>query len=256
VRRLRRCAHSPKRDHDGHAQWIFVTLIVHRPSGLQGTRGGLGPALGRAAGAGTAGHVAAPELPRVGQRELEPQDTWRPRSCPGLGSGSWSRRSRGGPGAASDWVEGAGAAGHVAAPAPTSAGRRGPELQLAWQGVYTRPAPCLDLELVCGGTWFSGYRQWPSGPPRERLRTRRWGQFFGAPIGYLDLFTRQSTTGLPEVPELKVRERHDQRENIDSGHPGGVGAEGPGAPTINVKKSTAGPWKVPELKVRERPPPT
>jgi hypothetical protein len=46
------------------------------------------------------GHVAAPELPRAGQRELEPQDTWRPRSCLGLGSGSWSRRTRGGPGAA------------------------------------------------------------------------------------------------------------------------------------------------------------
>jgi hypothetical protein len=41
--------------------------------------------------------VAAPKLPRAGQRELEPQDTWRPRSCPGLAAG-------------------AGAAGHVAAP--------------------------------------------------------------------------------------------------------------------------------------------
>jgi hypothetical protein len=44
--------------------------------------------------------VAAPELPWAGQRELEPQDTWWPRSCPGLGSGSWSRRTRGGPRAA------------------------------------------------------------------------------------------------------------------------------------------------------------
>jgi hypothetical protein len=57
-------------------------------------------ALGWAAGAGAAGHVVAPELPQAGQRELEPQDTWRPRSCPGLGSGNWSRRTRGGPGAA------------------------------------------------------------------------------------------------------------------------------------------------------------
>jgi hypothetical protein len=44
------------------------------------TRGGLGAALGWAAGAGAAGHVATPELPRVGQRELVPQDTWRPRA--------------------------------------------------------------------------------------------------------------------------------------------------------------------------------
>jgi hypothetical protein len=44
--------------------------------------------------------MAAPELPRAEQWELEPQDTWRPRSCPGLGSGSWSHKPRGGPGAA------------------------------------------------------------------------------------------------------------------------------------------------------------
>jgi hypothetical protein len=34
----------------------------------------------------------------------------------------------------------------------------------------------FDLELVHGGTWSSGYRQWLLGPPRERLRTRGWGQ--------------------------------------------------------------------------------
>jgi hypothetical protein len=78
----------------------LFTLIARRPLGLQGARGGPGAALSWAAGAGAAGHVAAPELPRTGQRELEPQDTWWPRSCPGLGSGSWSRRTRGGPGVA------------------------------------------------------------------------------------------------------------------------------------------------------------
>jgi hypothetical protein len=34
-----------------------------------------------------------------------------------------------------------------------------------------RPAPCLDLELVCGGTWHSGCRQFQGGdegdPPIE-----------------------------------------------------------------------------------------
>jgi hypothetical protein len=141
---------------------------------------------GWTAGAEAAGHVAAPELPRAGQRELEPQDTWRPRSCLGLGSGSWSRRARGGPGAASGWAAGAGATGHVVVLELPRAGQqelepqgtwrprsctglgsgswsrrtRGgaeahlssearPELQLAWQRVDTRPAPCLDLELVC-----------------------------------------------------------------------------------------------------------
>jgi hypothetical protein len=43
--------------------------------------------------------VVAPELPRAGQRELRPQDTWQPRSCLGPGSGSWVHRIRGGPGA-------------------------------------------------------------------------------------------------------------------------------------------------------------
>jgi hypothetical protein len=43
-----------------------------------------------------------------------------------------------------------GAAGHVTAPKPTSAGRCGPKLQLAWQRVVARPTHCLDLELICG----------------------------------------------------------------------------------------------------------
>jgi hypothetical protein len=77
----------------------LFTLIARRPLDLQGTRGGPGAdpgwtrggpgaAPGLAAGAGATGHVAAPELPRAGQRELEPQDTWRPQSCPEMGSGS------------------------------------------------------------------------------------------------------------------------------------------------------------------------
>jgi hypothetical protein len=70
---------------------------------------------------------------------------------------------------------------------------------------------------------------------------------------------KTSTTGVWDVPELKVRERHHQRENvndrpwevpelkvrerppstlrnIDGGPPGGAGARDPGAPTINAKK--------------------
>jgi hypothetical protein len=59
----------------------LFNLIARRPLGLQGARGGPGAAPGWAAGAGAAGHVAAPELPRVGQRELEPQDTWERVIC-------------------------------------------------------------------------------------------------------------------------------------------------------------------------------
>jgi hypothetical protein len=53
----------------------LFNLIARRPLGLQGARDGPGAALVWAAGAEAAGHVAAPELPRAGQRELEPQDT-------------------------------------------------------------------------------------------------------------------------------------------------------------------------------------
>jgi hypothetical protein len=45
---------------------------------------------------------------------------------------------------------------------------------------------------------------------------------------------------------------HHQRENIDGGPPGGARAEGPGAPTINMKTMMAGPWAVPELEIWER----
>jgi hypothetical protein len=45
------------------------------------------------------------------------------------------------------------------------------------------------------------------GPPRERLQTRKWGQLFGAPLGYLELFTRQLMVDPREVPEPEVRER-------------------------------------------------
>jgi hypothetical protein len=88
VRRLRRRAHSPKRDHDGHAQGISVTLIARRPLGFQGTRGGPGAAPGWAAGAEAAGHTTVTELPRA----------------------------RGGPGAVSGRAAGAGSAGHMAVP--------------------------------------------------------------------------------------------------------------------------------------------
>jgi hypothetical protein len=75
---------------------------------------------------------------------------------------------------------------------------------------------------------------------------------------------KTSTISLREVPELKVQERHHQRENArhhqrenaDAGPSGGVGAEGPGAPTINMKTLTLGPLEVPKLKVWERPPST
>jgi hypothetical protein len=90
-------------------------------------------------------------------------------------------------------------------------------------------APCLDLELICRGTQSSEYRQRPLGPPWERLRTRRWGQFFGAPLSYFELFIRQSTVSPREVPELEVRER----------------------PPSTLRNIDGGPREVPEMEVRK-----
>jgi hypothetical protein len=114
----------------------LITLIARGPLSLQGTRGDPGAAPGWAAEAGAAGHVVAPELPRAGQWELEPQGTWRPRSYLGLAAG-------------------AGAAGHVAAPELPRAGQWEPEPQDTWR---RRSPPQQGGEArsysLRGGAWI------------------------------------------------------------------------------------------------------
>jgi hypothetical protein len=148
--------------------------------------------------------VAVPEPTSSGRRDLELRNTWQRRSSP-------LREAE--PGAHLSREVRSGAAGHMAALEPTSVGRCGLKLQLIWQRVDACYAPCLDLELLCGSTQSSWCRQRPLGPHLERLRTRRWGQFFGAPLGYLIFLL-------------------DSRRRT----PGGAGTGGPRAPTINAKK--------------------
>jgi hypothetical protein len=88
---------------------------------------------------GAVGHMVAPELT---SQEVKAQ----------------SRGIRGSAGCHLSMEARSKAAGHVVASEPTSAGRCVPKLQLTWQCVDGCPAPCLDLELVCGGTRSSGYR--------------------------------------------------------------------------------------------------
>jgi hypothetical protein len=142
-----------------------------------------------------------------------------------------------------------GAAGHVAAPEPTYVGRCGSKLQLAWQRMDAYHAPCLDLELVCGGTRSSGCRQRPSDPPQERLRTHRWGQFFDAPLGYLIflLGSRRWTPGGARAGGLEVGD-------IDGGAPRGCWLQGPAAPTTVVEDVNGGSPGGAGGKVRQRPP--
>jgi hypothetical protein len=137
--------------------------------------------------------------------------------------------------------------------------------------VDARLAPCLDLELVYGGTRSLGYRQRPPGPHRERLRIHRWGQLELKVIECPPSMLRNIDGGPREVPELVIREhppstlrnidggpsrgaRAEDAElkirerspsilrNVNGGPPGGVGAGDSGAPTINAKKHR---WQAP-----------
>jgi hypothetical protein len=166
--------------------------------------------------------MAASEPISVGRRGPELSNTWQRWSSPlreaepramghmaapeptQQGGEAWGHETRGSTGVHLSKEVRSGVAGYVVAPEPTSAGRCGPKLQLTWQRVNARPAPCLDLELVCGGSRSSVCRQRPPGPPRERLRTRRWGQFFDDQLSYL-IFYSTIDGGPREVPELKVQ---------------------------------------------------
>jgi hypothetical protein len=81
--------------------------------------------------------VAASELPRAGQRELGPQDKWRPRSCLGR-------------------AVGAGSAGHVAVPELAWATRFMLRLTTLRGVRFACLAFCLDLELVRGVPGLQG----------------------------------------------------------------------------------------------------
>jgi hypothetical protein len=96
------------------------------------------------------GHVTTPEPTSAGRRGPELSYTWRRRSSTQHEDEAWGHGARGSTGAHLSKEVRFGAAGHVVAPEPTSAGKCGPKLQLAWQRVDARPAHCLDLKLVCG----------------------------------------------------------------------------------------------------------
>jgi hypothetical protein len=56
------------------------------------------------------------------------------------------------------------------------------------------------LELVRGGTWSVGYRQWPPGPPWERQRTRRWGQHTFSNVAFLNFVLWWSQSDSAALP--------------------------------------------------------
>jgi hypothetical protein len=48
----------------------------------------------------------------------------------------------------------------------------------------------LTWSLYIGVLGLQDTDSGPWGPPRERLRTRKWGQLFGTPLGYFELLLR------------------------------------------------------------------
>jgi hypothetical protein len=114
------------------------------------------------------GHVATLEPTSIAMRGPELRNTWQRQSSTQQGGEARGHGTRGSTGAHLDKKVRSRAVGHVKVPKLTSIGRRGPELQGMWQRVDTRPAPCLNLKLVYGGTQSAGYRQRPPGPPRKR----------------------------------------------------------------------------------------
>jgi hypothetical protein len=80
------------------------------------------------------------------------------------------------------------------------------------------------------------------GPTSGEAVNPQVGLIFWRPLDYFELFTRQSTTGPREVPELEVQERPPStlRKHVDGGPPKGVGTGGPEVSTINAKKHVDG----------------
>jgi hypothetical protein len=106
----------------------------------------------REAEPGAMGHLAVPKPTSTGRRGPELRNAWWRRSSTQQGDEVQGHRPCGNTRAHLCKEVRSGAAGHMVAPERTSVGRCGPKLELAWQREDARPAPCLDLELVCGGT--------------------------------------------------------------------------------------------------------
>jgi hypothetical protein len=102
------------------------------------------------------GHATASEPTSAGRRGPELRNTWQHRSSTQQGGEARGHEPRDSTGAHLSKEVRSRAAGHMTAPEPTSAGRCGLKLQLAWQRVDAHPALCLDLELVCKGILSSG----------------------------------------------------------------------------------------------------
>jgi hypothetical protein len=110
---------------------------------------------------GAMGHVAVPEPTSTGRRDLELRNTWQRRSSTQQGGEARGHVTHGDTRAHLSKEVRSAVVGHVSSLEPTSTERCGLKLQLVWQCVDARPAPCLDLELVCGVQGLQGADRGP-----------------------------------------------------------------------------------------------
>jgi hypothetical protein len=86
----------------------------------------------REAESGALGHMTAPEPTLAGRRGPELRNTWQHQRSTQQGGEARGHGPRGSTGDHLSKEVRSGAVGHMVAPEPTSAGRCGPKLQLAW----------------------------------------------------------------------------------------------------------------------------
>jgi hypothetical protein len=135
---LERYAHTcPDGDHDGQVARGYLFNCLQPVEPILGTRGSSRTALSQKLGAGAQATRSGPKAAlshEAGAGAAEARD-----GPELLQAGRLEPGTRGGPGAAPSREAGTGASGHV--------------------GTHACLILCLDLELVCGGTRSSGYRQ-------------------------------------------------------------------------------------------------
>jgi hypothetical protein len=96
------------------------------------TRGSTRAYLAKEVRTGAEGHVVASELTSARRQEPRPRDTWQHQISPQHGGEVRGHRTHGSVVAHLSTEARSEAAGHVAAPEPTSTGRCGPKLPLMW----------------------------------------------------------------------------------------------------------------------------
>jgi hypothetical protein len=224
--------------------------------------------------------MAALQPTSAGKRGPKLRNTWQRRSSTQQGGEARGHGTCGSTGAHLGRQARSRAAGHMEVPELTSIERRGLELQGTWQRVDARPAPYLDLKLVCGVPGLQGTDRGPrahlgrgseptgganSSVPHRVILNLLLDNYLSRSLAAQGpeknlLLKKYPAHRGPLEALLEIEERLPLSCGTSTVGPlrSGAGAEDPRAPTINARKRRRqAPWEaVSELEVRERPPST